>query len=185
MGTNLTAQLGLIEDFRTTDGRRHPLWLVLLLVIMATMSGYLGYRAIGRFVQKHQVALVGSFQIPKARVPSYSTIRRVLMGIDFDQFAKVFNAWAKEYSPHQPQEWVAVDGKSISSTVSNYAQSYQNFVSIVSVFSQARGVVLHMQQLHNKQASEIATVQALLTALDLQGVVLSLDALHCQKKRCS
>ncbi|WP_422387045.1 transposase family protein [Anabaena sphaerica] len=34
-----------VEDFRTTDARRHPLWLVLLFVIMGTMSGYVGYRA--------------------------------------------------------------------------------------------------------------------------------------------
>jgi hypothetical protein len=31
--------------------------------------------------------------------------------------------------------------------------------------------------------SEIAVVQAMLEALDLQGVLLSLDSLHCQKKQ--
>jgi hypothetical protein len=35
MSANLIEQLKLVEDFRTTDGRRHQLWLVLLFVIMA------------------------------------------------------------------------------------------------------------------------------------------------------
>lgn len=47
MGTNLIEELRQVEDLRTTDGRRHLLWLVLLFVIMGTMSGYVGYRACG------------------------------------------------------------------------------------------------------------------------------------------
>ncbi|NJM21951.1 MAG: transposase family protein [Richelia sp. RM2_1_2] len=31
----------------------------------------------------------------KHGVPSYSTIRRVATGVDFDKFASIFNSWAK------------------------------------------------------------------------------------------
>ncbi len=47
MSASLIEHLRQVKDFRTTDGRRHPLWLVLLFVIMGTMSGYVGYRAWG------------------------------------------------------------------------------------------------------------------------------------------
>ncbi|NES25849.1 MAG: transposase family protein, partial [Symploca sp. SIO3E6] len=47
MNACLIEHLKQVEDFRTTDGRRHSLWLVLLFVIMGTMSGYVGYRAWG------------------------------------------------------------------------------------------------------------------------------------------
>ncbi len=47
MGGNLIEQLRQVKDFRTKDGQRHQLWLVLLFVIMGTMSGYVGYRAWG------------------------------------------------------------------------------------------------------------------------------------------
>ncbi|WP_398344046.1 MULTISPECIES: transposase family protein [Nostocales] len=50
MGANLIEQLRQVKDFRTKDGQRHQLWLVLLFVIMGTMSGYVGYRAWGDFV---------------------------------------------------------------------------------------------------------------------------------------
>ncbi|WP_373539907.1 transposase family protein [Chamaesiphon sp.] len=82
MTTNLIEQLKLVEDFRTTDGRRHPLWLVLLFVIMETMNGASGYRACGDFVKRHQQELIETFGISRHGVPSYSTIRRVMMGVN-------------------------------------------------------------------------------------------------------
>lgn len=85
MGANLISQLQLVEDFRTLDGRRHPLWLVLLFVIMGTMSAYIGYRAWGDFMKRHRRVLIQTFEIQKHGVPSYSTIRRVVMGVDFDK----------------------------------------------------------------------------------------------------
>lgn len=40
MGANLITSLQEIKDFRTSQGRRYPLWLILLLVVMGTISGY-------------------------------------------------------------------------------------------------------------------------------------------------
>ncbi|WP_442939388.1 transposase family protein [Nostoc sp.] len=67
MGANLIEQLKQVEDFRTTDGRRHPLWLVLLFVIMGTMNGYVGYRGWGDFVKRHRRVLIEKFGIQKHR----------------------------------------------------------------------------------------------------------------------
>ncbi len=80
---------------------------------------------------------------------------------------------------------MSIDGKALASTVTDYNSSYQNFVSLVSVFSHKRGQVVRAAKLENQKSSEIPTVQVLIEALDLQDVVLSLDALHCQKKRPS
>ena len=55
-------------------------------------------------------------------------------------------------------------------------------MSFVSVFSHKRGQVLKTAKLENQKRSEIPTVRELIEALDLQGVVVTLDALHCQKK---
>lgn len=182
MGGNLIEQLRQVKDFRTKDGQRHQLWLVLLFVIMGTMSGYVGYRAWGDFVKRHRRVLIDKFGIQKHGVPSYSTIRRILMGVDFDNLGKTFNQWAQQYVSLDTSEWVGVDGKSIKGTVKNYESEYQNFVSIVSVFAQNRGLVLGLDKLENKKGSEITTVQNLIATLDIEGVVFSLDALHCQKK---
>jgi hypothetical protein len=182
MGVNLIEQLRQVEDFRTLDGRRHPLWLVLLFVIMGTMNGYVGYRAWGDFVKRHRQVLIETFGIQKHGVPSYSTIRRVAMGVDFGKLAAIFNQWAKQYVDLEVSQWCSIDGKSIRGTVEDYNTSSQNFVSIVSVFASQRGLVLGMDKFDNKKESEIVIVQNLITTLDLKGVVFSFDSLHCQKK---
>lgn len=179
---SLVDYLKQIPDFRDPRGCRHPLWLVLLVIIMGMMSGYYGYRGIGRFVERHRRALSQALGIAGAQVPSYSTIRRVMMGLDYSQLRAVFNQWAAQELPLAPQEWLAIDGKSLKNTVSNYNQAEQNFVSLVSVFSQKQGVVVAVQEMENKHHSEIAVVRSLLESLHLKGYVLSLDALHCQKK---
>jgi hypothetical protein len=185
MSANLIEQLKQVEDFRTTDGRRHPLWLVLLFVIMGTMNGALGYRACGDFVKRHRQVLIQTFGISRHGVPSYSTIRRVMMGVDFDKLVARFNDWAKTYVELEEEEWCGMDGKSIRGTVENYDGCSQNFVSIVSVFASKRGLVVGMKKFENKKEREIGIVQELITALDLTDIVFTFDSLHCQKKLVS
>lgn len=57
------------------------------------------------------------------------------------------------------QTWVAADGKSIKSTLVDYSESYQNFVTAVSAFTHPSGVVLQLQVMNNKQTSEIEVVR--------------------------
>jgi hypothetical protein len=185
MTAGLIEELKKVRDFRTRKGQRHPLWFVLLLVIMGTMSGCLGYRSLGDFVKRHQQDLIETLNIPKERVPSYSTIRRVMIRVNFDDLTQVFNGWASQYVHLSDSEWLATDGKSIKATVLDYNSAYQSFISVVSVFSSKQGLIVGLQTMNNKQTSEIATVQNLVKALDLKNVVFSFDALHCQKKLCN
>lgn len=105
-----------------------------------------------------------------------------MMGMDFTQLAQVFTNWLGDWMPTQEQDWLGVDGKSIKATVSNYDKAYQDFVNVVSVFSSRQGIAIALEQFRNKESSEIAVVQALLTTLQLEGVVFTFDSLHCQKK---
>ena len=171
-----------IPDPRDTHGRRHPLWLILLIMILGIMSGYWGYRGLGRFIERHRRQLIETLEIPGARVPSYSTIRRVMMDLDYQFVTKVFNDWASQYTHNNQGQWVAIDGKSLKNTVDDCYGKQQNFVMMVSAFSHYRGEILGVKVMENKKQSEIVAVQDLLESLDLKGVVLTMDALHCQKK---
>ena len=106
-----------------------------------------------------------------------------MVRIDFRAFAEAFNAWATETFTLGENEQVATDGKSIKASVKDYAQSCQDFISLVSAFSIRLGVVVGLEPMHNGQQSEITTVQTLLKALELHNVCFSMDALHTQKKR--
>ncbi len=182
MSASLIGELKKVRDFRTRQGRRHPLWLVLLLIIMGTMSGCQGYRGLGDFVKRHKQSLIEVLEIPHDRVPSYSTMRRVMMRVDFEELTRKFNCWASKYVELNELEWLATDGKSIKATVVDYSNQYQAFVSVVSMFSNKQGLVVGLKTMNNKQTSEITTVRNLISVLDLNDVVFSFDALHCQKK---
>ncbi|MBU7585015.1 MAG: hypothetical protein KAF91_19260 [Nostoc sp. TH1S01] len=65
-----------------------------------------------------------------------------MMSIDFQILAELFNVWAEKSLPINFQELFAIDGKCIKSTVTGGNQSYQNFVSIVSVYSHQQGWVI-------------------------------------------
>lgn len=181
---DLVADLKQIPDYRKGKGKRHALWLVLMLILLGTLCGYRGYRPLADFSQHHWQTLCQLLALPSStRIPSYSTFRRVLQRVDFEPFVALFNRWSHLFIELTEETWVAADGKSIKSTLSDYSESYQNFITSVSALTHQSGVVLHLQMMHNKQTSEIEVVRQLIAALAGQPVVFTLDALHCQKKQ--
>lgn len=181
MGANLITSLQEIRDFRASRGKRYPLWLILLLVVMGTVSGCRSYYALEDFGVRHYGAVSKKLGLTVTRLPSDTTFRRILQKLDFQALAEQFRQWASHVIDVQPQEWIAIDGKSIKGTVTDYGTAYQNFVSLVSLYSSRQGVVLASQQFESKHDSELKVVQTMLEALNLEGVVFTLDALHCQK----
>jgi len=179
---NLIDSLEKIKDFRRKEGLRYPLAPVLLIIIMAIMSGRFGYREIAQFAAANKSELLKFFKLKRDRLPSHVTFRQVIKSINFDEAASIFKEWALQYIKVKDGEWFSIDGKAIASTVTDYDKRYQNFVSLVSLFSHKRGQVLSAEKFENNKSGEIAAVMDLINTLDLQGVVLTLDALHCQKK---
>jgi hypothetical protein len=134
-------------------------------------------------VVRHQAVLLELMGLRQRRLPSYSTLRRVMVWIDFRTFAQAFNGWAKATFAPQRDEQLATDGKGIKASVKDYDRSYQDFISVVSAFSVEQGLVVGLEAMSNGQQSEIVTVQTLLEALGLQDVCFTMDALHTQKKQ--
>ena len=56
MGASLIQSLQEMRDFRAEQGRRYPLWLILLLVIMGILSGCRSYYALEDFGVRHYQA---------------------------------------------------------------------------------------------------------------------------------
>lgn len=181
MEASLIQSLQEIKDFRTSQGRRYPLWLILLLVIMGTISGCRSYYALEDFGTRHYQAVSEKLGLTVTRLPSDTTFRRILQKLDFETLAHPFEQWVSRTIDIQPGEWVAIDGKSIKGTGTLPGTAYQNFINMVSLYSGRQGVVLVSQQFETKQSSELKVVQTILEGLQLEGVVFTLDALHCQK----
>jgi hypothetical protein len=178
---SLIACLSEVSDPRRLQGQRYKSVAMLMIIIMAILRGKYGYREIGRFCKLNENQLITKFGFKNKKVPSHVSIRKFIMSTDFTSIQQAFHKWAQHYVSIQAGEWISIDGKSIRSTVSNYSNAYQNFVSLVSLFCSRREQVLHVERLENKKGDESKTVENLLEMLDLKGVIFTMDALHCKK----
>lgn len=178
---SITKLLCQIKDKRRKQGTRHSLENILLIVIIGTMSGYNGYRSMEDFCERYKDELRSVLGNPKHGLASYSAIRRVLIEMDFNILSHKFYQWVRGKVKIKKGEWMQIDGKSIKGTMIDYNTKYQNFINLVSLFMDRTGMVLKVQQMQSQKLSEIAVVQQLIHELELRGIVISMDALHCKK----
>lgn len=171
-----------VPDFRRPQGRRYPLAETLCMVVMSLMSGYCAYREIGRFLRGNRAELVDCLRLGRQRLPSHVTVRHLLMHVDFEALAAAFRGWAAP-AAGAAGRWLSIDGKSLRSTVREQGNARQDFVVLVSAFCQQTGLVEAAGRFGNGGQSEIGSVRELLGRLRGRGLLLTLDALHCQKKQ--
>ena len=76
-----------LPDVRKASGKRHHLALCLALFTLAVTAGNRGFLAIGDWLNCYRSELIALFNPPKGRLPSYSTIRRVLLKQDYSQYS--------------------------------------------------------------------------------------------------
>ena len=105
MGANLIESLQEIRDFRAAQGRRYPLWLILLLVVMGTISGCLRYYALEDFGARHYGAVSEKLGRAVTRLPSDTTFRRILQKLDFQVLAQQFGQWADSTFDTELGDW--------------------------------------------------------------------------------
>ena len=176
---NIFEVLKTVEDKRVSGGKRHNLAVILLINIMAIMSGYFGVIAKGDFVDKNRDKLLKIFDksLLKHGLPSKNTIDRAMQKVDFTQL----NDTIAPFFTVVPGSSVHIDGKAIRGTVKDGQLAKQTFTSIVTAYSKGK-CIKSKSFVNGDKGGEIATAQELIESLGLTGTVLTLDSLHCQKK---
>lgn len=181
----LIDHLDTVPDPRRPQGLRHPLTAILAGAVMAMMSGHHGYRPISRFLRDNDDALRRHIGFARHALPSHVTVRAVLQALDFEALAAAFRAWATARLPDG--EILAIDAKAVRSTYTGYGGAQQDVVALVSAYGVRSGLVASATAYHNGDTSEVdaakAVIADLAAALDLTGTTVTLDALHCTKKR--
>ena len=76
-------RLKKVKDFRKNNGKRHKIWVVLSIIVLSILTGNSSYKQIEMFSNNNQEKLINILNIPSKKLPSYSTIRRVMMGVLF------------------------------------------------------------------------------------------------------
>lgn len=172
-----------VPDYRRAQGKRHSLSCVLVCLVLSALSGYQSWRDHSDFIERHREELIEHLQPAKKRLPSYSTLRRVLLSIQYNDLSAAFLQWARQHVPIEEGEWLGADGKSLRGTVTDVGDAQQNFTAIVSFYVHKRGVVLQSQAYQNKQESEVHVLLSMLADAEIEGAGVTMDALHCKKNR--
>lgn len=184
---SLLEHFALIPDFRRKQGKRYNLAAMLTVITLAMMSGRSKYREIERFGKRHAEYLSNLLGF-KHGLPSNVTIREILRRVDYAALQEQFNLWAGSILTPCVQQsiakrLVALDGKALRATVKDYSGSGQNFVYFLHAFAAEAGLILHAERYENGHQSEQVLLQELVGRLEQGGYLLTMDAVHAQKKR--
>jgi DDE_Tnp_1-associated/Transposase DDE domain len=180
--TNIFELLKDLTDHRRGQGQRYEYPTLVLMTIMGIMSGAKSERSISRFVMNNGKDLVEQLKIERGEVPKRHVFVNLIRELDFKSLENIFYNWSKEFVAISKNDWVSIDGKAIKGTFPNSNKGLDGFVSLVSVFASKSKQVLKVGKINTHKENEIPKVQDLIKSLNLQGVIFTLDAHHCQEK---
>ena len=126
---------------------------------MAIMSGHTNYLAFYDFAHKRKnKRLIFKYLKPRKKVlPSYDTIKRVFLNINFNELAHIFKIWAMQHIQLNEKDLVSFDGKAIKGTL---PKESQKLIQLVTFFAhKSKTVLLHSKIKH--KSNEIPLVQQL------------------------
>ncbi len=170
-----------MEDPRQDAGKRYELASFLSMITLAYMSGHHSMQSVRRYFVNNKTDLVDMFGL-KHGVPSYTIIRLFLNLMDFKAINAAFISWAGQYFKMDEKQWLSMDGKCLGSTVTDVYGSAQNFQALVGAFMSQTGITVGYGHYENGKKSEAASVRELITQLERDRYIITLDALHCEKK---
>ena len=179
----LTTFLTMIPEFRSAQGRRHPLLALLLLACAAMLCGARGESAIAEWAKNYGTPWRTRLGFTHKKGPSQSTIYRLLNGIDCSALERALAAWAAQavaqLSPAAtalPFEVMAIEGKTLRTSKQCGAAD----AHLLSALSQRLGIVLGQVAVADK-TNEIVAMDSLLAEVMLTGWVVTTDALFTQE----
>ena len=168
--------LSTIVDPRKPRGVRHPVVTIVAIAICAVLSGARSFQAIAEWAQtlgRDTLRQLGS----KHRLPpSEPTIRRTLQKLDAAEVDTKVGQWLAELCQEDGRA-IAIDGKTLRGA-HDFGEKAPHLLSAV---LHQEAVVLGQIAVDGKE-NEITALPALLDEIPLQGAVVTLDAMHTQRK---
>lgn len=178
MTTSIREHFSELTDPRIcTENKVHDLLDIVVITILATLSGAEGWKDIGLFAESKADWLKTFLRLPDG-IPSRDTIRRVISRLDPDEFQKCFTGWIASVGSATDGEIVAIDGKTLRRSFDR--QSGKAALHMVSAWSAKNHVVLGQKSVDAK-SNEITAIPKLLELLEIKGAIVTIDAMGCQK----
>lgn len=162
-----------LEDPRVDRTRKHPFMSIISLLLLGSLAGLDSFMGLHDFAEAHKDSLKDILYFPHG-IPSHDTIGRVISMLDIASFHECFIDFTEQIKTKKG-ELVAIDGK----TIRNSHET--NPIHLVSAWSHENKLALGQVRVDDK-SNEITAIPALLDLLDIEGQVVSIDAMGCQKK---
>ena len=162
-----------LPDVRQAGKVMYPLDEVLLLCLLAVLAGAETITDIARFGEK-KLDLLRRFRPFAAGTPAHDHLGDILATLDAEQFQRCFVAWTAALIG-VPEGVVAIDGKT-----SRRSKGAKQAIHMVSAFAARQRLVLGQVKVADK-ANEIVAIPKLLDMLAIEGAVVTIDAMGCQR----
>lgn len=170
-----------VPDPRGKQGLQHPLEAVLGLILLSMLSGRKGMRAafrLGRSLSRRQLNLLGFRRYLAS--PCHATLTELLRILDPDALADAFS----QFTIGQPdcegdettRRQLSIDGKTLRGSKDAEGKAEH----VLSAFCASLGQSVGHSSSRGK-GMEIPDALRLLEKIDLEGLIVTGDAMFCQK----
>jgi hypothetical protein len=133
--------------------------------------------AIGQWGRDQGESVASGLGFAKGRTPCISTLHYVFKKLDVVSFEGALQHWVSE-ARDVTSGAVSIDGKHLCGIHGEEVPG----VALLSLFSHKLGLTLAQQAIGSQ--GELVSARQLLAALDLHGLIVTGDALYCQRDIC-
>lgn len=166
---------GIIEDERDEYTTKHKLIDILKLVMISVLCGMDELDKMIDYGKSKKEFLEKEFGIKS--IPSKSTLTRIFVMID-PKWLSLSIVGIVQSLIKEKHTQIMLDGKAIKST--DAIKSIGKMMNIVTAYTNT-GISLLQKTVDNK-TNEIPAVKELIDMLDVKGMIITADAMHCQKE---
>ncbi len=167
-----------LNDPRVERSRRHDLLDILALTICAVLSNCDSYEDIELYGKAKHDWLKTFLRLPNG-IPSHDTLNRVLSRLDPVQLRDCLVNWTAALVETTVGRVIPIDGKTLRGSLDRAAGT--SGLHLVSAWAAELGLTLG-QVATEEKSNEITAIPKLLALIDLEGAIVTIDALGCQKE---
>jgi len=165
-----------VVDPRKRRGIRHPLVCILAIAACACLSGARSFEAIAEWASELSRDALKRLGSKRGKAPSEKCFRITLQRLDAAGFDAVICGWLARQKIFGG-EGIALDGK----TLRGAHDGDKAAPHLLSAVLHREGVIV-AQVAVGEKTNEIPSVKPLLAELDIEGAVVTADAMHTQKE---
>lgn len=170
----------ILEDPRDIRGKRHELINILIMTIYGILCGYTDFTNLADFLKVHEDYFTNLLTLENG-TPSHDTLSNVFAVIDSKKFLEIFIDWIKEIIKNNGVH-LSIDGKAVKSARDKINGG--NTPYIVSAFLSDIGISVGQLKVDDK-TNEITAIPELIELLDIEGKIITIDAIGTQEDICN